>query len=73
MGIQIHRLSDSVALYVGTGGATVYLSPVNARAIADALTRCAGDVETLDASQSEAGTFDLPLSKTSQKPWRSRD
>lgn len=42
---QVHRFRDHVALYVGNGE-TVYITPADARTLADALNACADDVKT---------------------------
>lgn len=43
IGAQVHRFRDHVALYIGTG-ATVYLTPKDAREFARQITKAARNV-----------------------------
>lgn len=55
---QIHRFRDLVAIYL-QNGATVYLTPLQAQQIADALTKCALDVVHTDFVNSKFKTFTI--------------
>jgi hypothetical protein len=55
---QIHRFRDSVAAYIGTG-ATVYMTPGEARAMARALNRAARSVEREPFARSAGVTTQL--------------
>lgn len=54
--MQVHRFREKVAVHVGDG-ATTYLTPEQARALADALTRCADDTEARRFTESEFPTW----------------
>lgn len=60
--IQVHRFGDTVACYVGiegTGAATVYLKPVDARKLAKALNSTAREINSgLKFANSKIGTFE---------------
>lgn len=57
--MQVHRLGERVAVYLGTG-VTTYLSPEVVYEIAEAMMRCAVDIEDQpDFSKSEFETFNI--------------
>lgn len=60
---QVHRFGDTVAAYLGNG-ATVYLTPANARDLAHELSKCANDCESRRYQNSLYDGVELPLSDT---------
>lgn len=42
---QIHRFGDKVAISLPGKGETIYLTPDDARAVADAMRACASNIE----------------------------
>lgn len=58
---QIHRFREKVAIYLANG-ATVYLSPKEAKAIAKALNGAARDIKNNTFTQSEFSTVHIELS-----------
>jgi hypothetical protein len=59
---QIHRFREKVAIYLANG-ATVYLTPKEARQIAKALLDGARDIKNNSFSQSEFSTVHVELSE----------
>ncbi len=55
---SIYRFRDRVAVHIGTG-ATVYLSPADARKIARALNAAARDIGERKFTESTLATVDL--------------
>lgn len=59
---QVHRFRESVAAYFRPAkgkGATVYMTPDDARAMAAALIACADDVENRSFALSEFRTVEI--------------
>lgn len=52
---QVHRFRDRVAIYTGTG-ATVYLTPKDARRLARAINTCARSCDREAFTESTCGT-----------------
>lgn len=61
-GAYIHRFRDKVAISLPGKGATVYLTPKEARQIAKALNACARDVKNLSFSASEFTSTSVDVS-----------
>lgn len=59
---SIYRFHDTVAVYMGTG-ATVYLSPAEARKIARALNANARDIGERKFTESTLGTTEIQLQR----------
>ena len=54
--VQVHRFHEAVALFAGKGE-TVYLTPLDARLLGEALIIAADDAETRKFTESACGTF----------------
>lgn len=60
--MQVHRFSDLVAIALPGNGPTVYLTRLEADALANALARTAGEIaEGVPFTASTVGTFSYPL------------
>lgn len=58
---QVHRFREKVAIYLANG-ATVYLSPKEAKAIAKALNGAARDIKDNSFTNSQFSTIRIELS-----------
>ncbi len=56
---RVYRFQDAVALYLGAEtGETVYLTPQDARGVANALLVASGDVRRVEFTNSTLGTWE---------------
>lgn len=59
--LQVHRFHDSVAVYIGSGGKTVYMTPEEAQTLATALNACAHNTMSTPFGKDSIPTWSLEI------------